>query len=354
MIFNFTVKLKKKLLTILNFLIFLTLGIILLYFAFRNISFQTLLSDLKNANYFWILLSLLLGFLGFVIRAYRWKMLIEPLGHKPPLKDAFHALMTGYLANYALPRFGEVTRCATLSRTNKIPMNALIGTVIIERTIDVIILFSLVIIIFFTRINFFGQFLKTQVFDPLHEKLITTLNFSSITWIAIISGIIILVIVFIQYRSRFSDFPFYRKTKKITLGIFEGLKTVFRMKRRKLFIFHSVLLWFIYFLMTWVVVYSIPETSHLTALDGLFLLVIGTLGMAAPVQGGFGAFHWIIYKGLTIYGISREKGLVYATLSHESQTLLVVILGAYSFLLIFIERKKRKRLSFQAESKSAE
>ena len=347
-------KLKKKLLTILNFLIFLTLGIILLYFAFRNISFQTLLSDLKNANYFWILLSLLLGFLGFVVRAYRWKMLIEPLGHKPPLKDAFHALMTGYLANYTLPRFGEVTRCATLSRTNKIPMDALIGTVIIERTIDMIVLFALVVIIFFARINFFGQFLKTQVFDPLHEKLITTLNFSSITWIAIISGIIILVIVFIQYRSRFSDFPFYRKTKKITLGIFEGLKTVFRMKRWKLFVFHSVLLWFIYFLMTWVVVYSIPETSHLTALDGLFLLVIGSLGMAAPVQGGIGAFHWIIYKGLTIYGISREKGLVYATLSHESQTLLVVILGAYSFLLIFIERKKRKRLSFQAESKSAE
>ena len=106
--------------------------------------------------------------------------------------------------------------------------------------------------------------------------------------------------------------------------------------------------------MTWIVVYSIPETSHLTALDGLFLLVIGSLGMAAPVQGGIGAFHWIIYKGLTIYGISREKGLVYATLSHESQTLLVLILGAYSFLLVFLERKKRKRLSFPAEPKTSE
>ena len=279
-------------------------------------------------------------------------MLIEPLGHKPPLKDTFHALMTGYLANYTLPRFGEVTRCATLNRTNKIPMDALIGTVIIERTIDVIILLSLVIIIFFIRINLFGHFLKTEVFDPLYEKIIAALNFSSFIWITIFSGIIILVIVFIQYRSKFSDLSFYRKTKKIILGIFEGLKTVFKMKRRKSFIFHSFLLWFIYFLMTWVVVYSIPETSHLTALDGLFLLVIGSLGMAAPVQGGIGAFHWIIYKGLTIYGISREKGLVYATLSHESQTLLIVILGAYSFLLVFLERKKRKRLSFQTESKT--
>ena len=226
------VKLKNKLITILNFLLFLTLGIILLYFAFRNISFQALLSDLKNANYYWILLSLLLGFLGFVVRAYRWRMLIEPLGHKPPLKDTFHALMTGYLANYTLPRFGEVTRCATLNRTNKIPMDALIGTVIIERTIDVIVLFSLVVIIFFAKIDFFGQFLKTQVFDSLYEKVIAALNFSSIVWTAFISGIIILAIIFILYRSRFSDFPFYRKTKKIILGIFEGLKTVFRMKRR--------------------------------------------------------------------------------------------------------------------------
>jgi len=103
--------------------------------------------------------------------------------------------------------------------------------------------------------------------------------------------------------------------------------------------------------MSWVVVYSIPETSHLTALDGLFLLVIGSLGMAAPVQGGIGAFHWIIYKGLTIYGISREKGLVYATLSHESQTLLVIILGAYSFLLVFLERKKEKGYLFRQNLK---
>jgi uncharacterized membrane protein YbhN (UPF0104 family) len=91
-------------------------------------------------------------------------MLIEPLGHKPPLKDTFHALMTGYLANFTLPRFGEVTRCATLNRTNKIPMDALIGTVIIERTIDMIVLLGLLVIVFFARINFFGHFLKTQVF----------------------------------------------------------------------------------------------------------------------------------------------------------------------------------------------
>lgn len=281
-------------------------------------------------------------------------MLIEPLGHKPPLKDTFHALMTGYLTNYALPRFGEVTRCVTLSRTNKIPLDVLIGTVIIERTIDVIVLSFLVVTIFFAKIDFFGHFLKTQVFDPLHKKIFNLLDFSFITWAAVISGIIILIFVFLQYRAKLSGFSFYRKIKKIILGIFEGLKTVSGMKRRVGFVFYSVLLWFIYFLMTWVVIYSIPETSHLTALDGLFLLVIGSLGMSAPVQGGIGAFHWIIYKGLTLYGISREKGLVYATLSHESQTLLVVILGAYSFLMLFLERKKRKRLSFQSESKSSD
>lgn len=342
--------LKKKILTILNFLVFLALGITLLVFAFRDIDFQTLFIDLKNANYLWILLSLCLGTGGFFIRAYRWKMLIEPLGHKPTTKDSFLALMTGYLANYTLPRFGEVTRCATLSRTNKIPMDVLIGTVIIERSIDILILISLAVIIFFAKIDFFGKFLKNNVLNPLENKLFNTFNFSALTWGVLIAGLIILVVAFVFYRSKFSGFSLYKKIKKVIRGIVEGLKTVNRMKRRRIFIFHTVLLWFLYFLMTWVVVYAIPETSHLTALDGLFLLVIGSLGMAAPVQGGIGAFHWIIYKGLTIYGITREKGLVYATLSHESQTILVVILGLYSFLLLFLQRKKRKRLSFKSES----
>ena len=132
----------------------------------------------------------------------------------------------------------------------------------------------------------------------------------------------------------------FKKLNKLLKGIVTGLKSVFKMKNFPLFIFHSFFIWSMYFLMTWVMVFSLPETSGLGPVDGLFLLVIGSLGMVAPVQGGIGAFHWIVSMGLTLYGIPREKGLVYATISHESQMLLVVILGVISLFIVLMQKKK--------------
>ena len=131
-----------------------------------------------------------------------------------------------------------------------------------------------------------------------------------------------------------------QKIKKIIVGLMGGLKSVYTMKKFGAFILHTFIMWSMYFLMTWLMCFALPETSSLKPIDGLFLLVIGSLGMAAPVQGGIGAFHWLVSLGLTLYGIPREKGLVYATLNHESQTLLLIILGSIAFILVFLKKKK--------------
>jgi hypothetical protein len=95
--------------------------------------------------------------------------------------------------------------------------------------------------------------------------------------------------------------------------------------------------------MTYVVIFAIPATSNLTLIDGLFILVIGGLGMAAPVQGGIGAFHWIVTSALSLYGISKAEGLAFATIQHESQAMLVILLGSFSVLMLFLNsRRKRK------------
>ena len=118
------------------------------------------------------------------------------------------------------------------------------------------------------------------------------------------------------------------------------------MQNRWAFLLHTVIIWAMYFLMTYVVVFAIPATQNLKPIDGVFLLVIGGLGMAAPVQGGIGAFHWIIASGLTLYDISKTDGLVFATIQHESQVFLVLILGTISILMLFINsRRKRKIIS---------
>ncbi len=279
--------------------------------------------------------------LAYFSRAARWKLIIEPLNYKPSFANTFYSMMVGYLANFAFPRIGEITRCATLARKEKIPVERLIGTVIVERAVDLITLFIILILLIIFRFQTFGNFFRESVFIPLGDKISNSLSFSWFIWtiVAVISGIF--VGSYFIFRQRLSEMKLVSKTKELLRGIVEGLKTVYKMKRRGLFIFHSVFIWLNYWMMTWVVVFAIPATSDLGMIDGLFILAIGGLGMSAPVQSGIGAFHWIVSRGLaTVYpGINVEEGLVFATISHESQALLAISLGILSFFLLFRKKK---------------
>ena len=141
---------RKGLIQTLKFIAFLAVGIVLLWLAFRNVNFTKLGDLLKEANYSWLLLSVLFGFFAFISRARRWVLLVNSLGFKSSTRNAFYALMTGYLANLALPRIGEITRCVALGKKEKIPVDQLIGTVVIERTIDFFSLLLIMIIMIFT------------------------------------------------------------------------------------------------------------------------------------------------------------------------------------------------------------
>ena len=315
----------------------------LLYLAFRGIDFQVLANEFKQASYGWVLLSLLFSLGGFIVRALRWRLLIEPLGYTPGRLNTFYAVMIGYLANFAFPRIGEVTKCGTLNRTEKIPLDSLIGTVIVERSIDVITMIILIFVIFFSKIHFFGDFLTNQVFNPAIEGVSGYFTLPLIAWIVIVGGIGLVIGGLILFRKRLARFTFIQKAFAIFKGIGGGLKSGFTMKRRGLFLLYTILLWTLYFLMTWVVVYALPSTSNLQPIDGLFILVIGSIGIAVPVQGGIGAFHWIVSLGLTLYDIPKEDGLAFATLSHESQALFILLLGSFSMAMLAVRRRRKKK-----------
>lgn len=336
---------KRKILKAFNFFVFLAIGFLLLYLAFKGVNFDTLIKDLKQANYYWVLLSLIFAFIGYVSRAYRWKLLIEPLNYNPPVKNVFYALMFGYLANFAFPRIGEISRCGSLTKSDKIPMDSLIGTVIIERAIDMVVLVLLLFIVFIAKIESFGLFIKENVLIPISRKFINTVDFSIYYWLIIVVVLGTSIGLFYFFRKKFKRVKFILKIRKLIRGVISGVKTVTKMRSRSAFFFHTLIIWLMYFLMTYVVVFSIPATQSLSPIDALFLLVIGGLGMAAPVQGGIGAFHWIISSGLGLYGISKAEGLVFATIQHESQAILVVLIGAFSILMLFINsRRKRKNI----------
>lgn len=330
---------------ILRFTGFLAIAVLLLYFAFKDISIENIILDLKSVKYSWVLLSLVFATLAYMSRAYRWRLIIEALDYKPSYSTTFYSLMVGYLANFAFPRIGEVTRCATLSSKEKIPVDKLFGTVIVERATDMICLFGLLFFLLFFRLDKFGSFIGNNLLKPLQEKFLETLAFSWIIWILLLALLISGIASYFIFREQISSMKGFTKLKNIIKGIFDGLKSIYKMKRRWEFLFHTAFIWINYLLMTWVVVFSMTSTSHLTLIDSIFILVIGGLGMSAPVQGGIGAYHWIVSRGIaTVFPsfVSLEDGLVFATISHESQALLAITLGTISFFLLV--RKKNTNI----------
>ena len=320
---------------------FLALGFLLLIFAFRGVELDELASTLKRANFWWIGLSLLFAAVSFFSRARRWMLLIEPLGFKPTFWNTYHSLMIGYLSNFALPRLGEVTRCVTLGRREKIPVDSLFGTVIIERVIDLLMLILIMLVLLLSWMEKFGAFFGEQVLMPLQQKLLETFGGTWLFWL-MVGGLVFAAFLSLYiFRRRLSKFTAILKLLSILKGIVDGLKTIYKMERKWEFILHSVLIWFLYIMMTWMVVFALEETAGLTFIDGMFLLVAGGLGMSAPVTAGFGAYHWITSRGLFyVYDFPLELGGAYAILAHESNSLLTILMGSVSYATLMMWRKK--------------
>lgn len=342
---------KEKIKDGLKILIFLSLSLLLLYLAFSKVDLGDVWQQLKNAKYSWLFLSIAFSMIAFFSRARRWILIIMPLGYKPRLWSAYHALLTGYLVNFGLPRLGEITRCVALGRKEKIGVDKLVGTVIAERAFDFLSLMIILFLMLILRNDLMGSFLKNDVITPVSNKIAGIFGSSGLFFI--ITGIVILAVIYLlfHFRSSLGRFSFFNKISDLLKGILNGLKAFVKIERKLEFVLHTVIIWTSYTLMTWVIVFMIPATSDLGLVDGIFLLVTGSLAMAAPVQGGIGAFHWMISRGLlVVYNIPLADGLVYATLSHESQLILIAILGTFSIFKIFGGKKVKLRAADQSES----
>jgi len=266
--------------------------------------------------------------------------LIEPLGYTPPLKKTTYSLMVGYFANLAFPRLGEVSRCAALSKAEVIPFNKLLGTVIVERIIDVISLLICMLLVAALEFKRLGNFFNENIFNPLLKK-IDQLSRSPILLTLIILALIALISVLIYFSRKNKSKGKETAFAKLTKGFMDGLRSVAKLKQPGLFIFHSIFIWVLYYLSVYVALFAFPFTSGLGSGAALFLLVAGGLGMSAPVQGGIGAYHLLVSQGLVLYGLSREDGLTFATLLHSLQLVLVIIMGIASLLLLFSSGKEK-------------
>ena len=316
---------NKKASKTLWYVVFLALGVALLWFSFRNVDLSQLWTDIKGAKYSWMLLSLACLAISLYFRALRWNIQIEALGYKSRAASTYGAVLIAYLANCIFPRLGEVVRCSVLKRKENIPFDKTLGSVVSERIIDLLVLFTLAFLVIVFQWKLLGS-LVTSWMLPLLNKLKDNVLLGIV---AIIIGIVFVVFLV----------KIVRKNKKIASiwhGFVDGIKSVVTMRKKWRFVLYTLGVWGFYVFMTWLPFYMLAETSHLGAVEAITLLGIATLGVVAPVPGGIGTYHFIAITLLSgFYGISEQAAGSFAAINHGSQMLFYIITGLIAYVAMF-------------------
>ena len=330
---------KAKVLSFFKYALPLVVAFLLLkFYVFKEISLADMVKEFKRANYYWVVLSGIMLLLAHLSRSHRWNLLLQPLGYRPRLSHTFVAVMVGYFANLILPRMGEVTRCGLLHRMERVPVNSAFGTVVAERIFDVImlvLLLSLNFVLEFNRLSgFFIEFFSSK-FGGLSG---VSQNVYIILTSLIILGLAFIIAIY-KYRAKLSQIAFIGKIRTFVRGMVEGLLSVRKLEHKWDFVLQTILIWIFYYGASYSLTFALPDTQRLTWLAGLTILMMGGLGMAAPVQGGTGPFHILVSGALLLYGWNQQDGLILATFIWASQTLLTLIVGGVCFVIsLFISK----------------
>ena len=313
----------------------------MIWLAVRNLTENdkaSIADAFTQANYYWIALSMFLSFLSHLVRAMRWRILIQPLGFNPKLSNTFFALMVGYLANFALPRLGEISRCGVLTKYEKIPFTEAFGTVIAERAIDVLCLILIFVGTLFFQFDELWGLTNDKIIIPLSSKVSSMMD--SNIFLTIFAVIMIgITISFFVFRKR-SKGMLSKKVKDMALGFWEGLKSVKNIRRPFLFIFHTILIWLLYTGLLYVGFFCFEETSQLAFGAALAIMLFGSLGIAF-VPGGTGAYQALVTETLTsAYKTTFTFAFAFSWLIWTSQFALILLLGVISLILLPIMNKK--------------
>ena len=281
------------------------------------------------------------GVLGTVFRGLRWRLLLLPIDSKVRRVDCCNAYAVCYLSNIAVLRSGELVRCGMIADSSRVPFKDSLGSVMVERAWDILVSVLMIVAMFF--LTPFGGFMVEHIWNPFVE------SFSTKTLLLIIVLAVLLVLAIlpvVRYMDRIRHSRIGGKIIDFIKGMLNGVKAAFKMKHGFLFVFYTVMVQLLYWLEVVFVIQAFPAVSHLTGMDALFIMMLGLVGWAIPVQGGFGAYHVIVSMALVpIYGIDQQTALVFATISHEAQIVQMIVFGLAA--LVFGVYLRNRRLNIK-------
>tara|TARA_B100000902_G_C27247909_1_gene883613 strand:- start:458 stop:1462 length:1005 start_codon:yes stop_codon:yes gene_type:complete len=327
---------KSLTLQILKYSISITFLLGIIYYIFLKEDPKRLIDTILQADFYLVFLSMIFGLIALLNRGLRWTILIESLGYNSSKMNSVAAVSSGYLINMLLPRAGEVTRCTALNQSDGIPVDKLFGTVLLERVIDMIMVIFFFILSLILNFNDLSQFfLKIQIGN---------LHLSNNTYYLIIFSILMIYIIYRLIKKS----KIYVKVIEFINGLKEGFISIKKIERKWEFWIHTISIWIMYFLMTYICFGAIEATSDLGFSDGIFLLVLGALAMIVPLPGMAGYMPSIII-GLSILGIGCDDcsdadnpAFVFTTILYASQTLVLIAMGVLGFIILFLSRKKAR------------
>ncbi|WP_394758337.1 YbhN family protein [Flavobacterium sp.] len=305
----------------------LLLGIYLIYYKYNEFTPEQLLeikSYFKNANYFYIFLSLFIALFGFMSRAYRWKYAIEHLGYKTRFYNNLMAVCVGYFMNLTIPRSGEFSRALVLKKYEDIPFDKGFGTIVAERVVDTLIFLLFV----FTSLVFQFKVLKGYILAKIPiENLIL---FSIIGFIGFVTFLLIWI---------YSNWKIVTIIKEKFSGLIEGMSSILKMKNKWKFLFHSFFIWFTYILMFYVTIFALKETSNISFGAVIIAFIFGSLAVGFT-NSGFGVYPLLVAEIFMLYGVPDTAGTAFGWLAWTSQTVLMIVLGGFSFLFLPLLNRK--------------
>jgi uncharacterized protein (TIRG00374 family) len=313
----------------LTILIPLFIGIGIIYYQYTTLSsdeIEKIKISFQKANYYYILLSLIIACVGYWSRAYRWKFALNHLGYQTKFSSNFLTVCVSYLVNLTVPRSGEISRAALLKKYEDVPFDKAFGTIVAERIVDLLIFFI------FVFIGFVSQF------DKIYQFLLSNnVSLQSLIITAIIGLLCFVIFVLIWI---YAEWKIILKLKKKLSGLIEGITTVYKMKDKWKYIFHSFFIWFSYLMMFYVAIFALPETTEISFDVVIMGFIFGSLAVGFS-NGGLGAYPFSIALIFSLYGITKDVGTAFGWLVWTSQTILAIFLGLISYLLLPILNKNK-------------
>ncbi|MSQ78511.1 MAG: flippase-like domain-containing protein [Flavobacteriaceae bacterium] len=318
----------------------LAIGGAFLWFVFAGTDWTELWSKIINANYYWISLGMAIGIVSHYLRGLRAVLLYEPMGFKVPVKHSFYAVLIGYFINYIIPRAGELSRCASLYKTDDIPVNKSLGTVVAERAFDLLLLVLILSFITLSQLDLINKVITKLGGET--ESVTEPRNFYLSIKFMLLVFVVVTGSVFLLFRKRLLAVPLVQKVLVLAKGFWEGIMTVRKVSKPSLFWIYSSGIWLGYLMMMYCCLKGMDATNQLGIMACATVFALGCVGIVIPAPAaGAGTYHYFIILALSMYDIPREDALAYATLVHGAQMILLIGLGAVSSVMVLLVQRKK-------------